>query len=163
MPWVLSPVTPDILLAGVSKTKSVSVSLEPGCRQASTELTVSCDGQPDFTCRVSLPATVWLVPTSQQTESFAELLLSGSLAFMQAKQLVRETDNFPAIISSLVGGTNIALVDQQETTASLYAESSDGSRLAFLVKVVTAGLSLEGRGEDKELLAGVLEVVSSLI
>ena len=150
-------------MPGVSKTKPVSVRLEPGSRELRAELRVSCDGQPDLACHLSLPATVWLVPSSQQPEPFAELLLSGSLAFMQAKQLVRETDNFPAIISSLVGGTNIALVDQQETTASLYAESSDGSRLAFLVKVVTAGLSLEGRGEDKELLAGVLEVVGSLI
>ena len=152
-----------ILSAGVSKTKPVSVSLEPGSRQASTELTVSCDGQPDLTCRVSLPATVWLVPTSQQPETFAELLLGGSLAFMLAKQISRETDNFPAIISSLVARTNIALVETQETTASLYAETSDGSRLAFLVKVVTAGLSLEGRGEDKELLAGVMEAAGSLI
>ena len=151
--------------AGVSKTKPVSVSLEPGSRQTSAELTVSCEGQPDLTCRVaSLPSTVWLVPTSQSQETFAELLLSGSLAFMQAKQISRETENFSAIISSLVARTNIALVETQETTASLYAESSDGSRLAFLVKVVTAGLSLEGRGEDKELLAGVMEeAAASLI
>ena len=147
----------------MSKTKPVSVSLEPGSREVSAELRLSCEGQPDLTCRVSLPATLWLVPSSQQPETFAELLLSGSLAFMQAKHISRETDNFPAIISGLVAATNIALVERQENTASLYAESSDGSRLAFLVKVVTAGLSLEGRGEDKELLAGVMEVAASLM
>ena len=147
----------------MSKTKPVSVSLEPGSREVSAELRLSCEGQPDLTCRVSLPATLWLVPSSQQPETFAELLLSGSLAFMQAKNISRETDNFPAIISSLLAGTNIALVEQQENTASLYAEPSDGSRLAFLVKVLTTGLSLEGRGEDKDLLAGVMEVASSVI
>ena len=147
----------------MSKTKPVSVSLLPGSREVSAEVRLSCDGQPDLPCRLSLPATLWLVPSTQQPETFAELLLSGSLAFMQAKQISRETDNFPAIISSLLAGTNIALVEQQENTASLYAESSDGSRLAFLVKVLTTGLSLEGRGEDKELLAGVMEVASSVI
>ena len=139
------------------------MSLEGGSRQVSVELVLSCTGVPDLPCPLNLPPTIWLVPSHQDTETFAQLLLCGSMAYMQAKQLARDSDSFPAIIDTLVARTNIVLVERQDNTASLYAETSDGSRLAFLVKIVTDGLSLEGRGEDKELLAGVMEVVGNIM
>ena len=153
----------DVCVAGVSKSKSVSVVLDPGSRQLRAELVMSSTGLPDLSCSLQLPATVWLVAATADTETFAELLLSGSLAFMQAKQITREVEHFPEIISRLVTKVNLTIVERQENTASLYAESSDRSRLAFLVKQVSTGLSLEARGEDKDLLGGVVEEVASLM
>ena len=153
----------EVCIAGVSKSKSVSVVLDPGSRQLRADLVMSSSGLPDLSCSIQLPATVWLVAATADTETFAELLLSGSLAFMQAKQITRDTEQFPEIITRLVARVNITIVERQENTASLYAESSDRSRLAFLVKQVSTGLSLEARGEDKDLLAGVVEEVASLM
>ena len=127
------------------------------------DLCLSCEGQPDVSCLLQLPATVWLVQTSADTETFAELLLGGSLSFMSSKQITRDVDSFDTMISNITSTLNVAQVEVQQGTASLYAQSGDGSRLAFLIKQVAGGVSLEGRGEDKELLAGVLEEIHNIL
>ena len=132
-------------------------------RNISLDMCLSCEGQPDVTWSLQLPATVWLVQTTADTETFAELLLGGSLSFMSSKQISRTVDNFNTLISSITDNLNVAQVEVQNGTASLYAQSGDGSRLAFLIKQVSGGVTLEGRGEDKELLAGVLEEIHNII
>ena len=68
------------------------------------------------------------------------------------------------MIGSIVGRLRLVRVEVRDNTASLFGQSSDGARLGFLIKGVSGGLSLEGRGEDKELLAGVMEeAAASLI
>ena len=102
--------------------------------------------------------------TTADTETFAELLLGGSLSFMQSKQISLDTTrNFEDIVTRITSKLSISQVEVQESSASLFAQSSDGSRLGFLVKMVSEGISLEGRGEDKELLAGVVEEIVKII
>ena len=104
--------------------------------------------------------------TTADTETFAELLLGGSLSFMQSKQISLDTTqsrNFEDIVTRITSKLSISQVEVQESSASLFAQSSDGSRLGFLVKMVSEGISLEGRGEDKELLAGVIEEIVKII
>ena len=127
---------------------------------------LSCEGLPDLSCSLALPASAWLVSTEADTETFAELLLSGALSFMQSRQIqtTNASGGFEAVITMIVGRLRLVSVEVKETSASLFGQSSDGARLGFLVKAGGAGgLSLEGRGEDKELLAGVIEdIVTSL-
>ena len=125
---------------------------------------LSCEGVPDHPCRLELPASTWLVDTQADTETFAELLLGGSLAFMQSRLIQSETSaSFEAIIACVVKRLRLASIEVKDTSASLFGQSADGSRLGFLVKRVGDGISLEGRGEDKELLAGVIEVVMKIL
>ena len=127
---------------------------------------VSSDGLADLPCKLQLPSSAWLLQSSADMETFAELLLGGSLAFMQSKQIARDDvtqDNFEAVIDTVVGGMRMFKVEVQAATASLYAESSDHSKLAFLVKLGSGGLTLEGRGEDKELLSGVMEDIVNIL
>ena len=67
------------------------------------------------------------------------------------------------MISRIVERLRLVRVEVRDNTASLFGQSSDGARLGFLIKGVTGGLSLEGRGEDKELLAGVIEDVVRIL
>lgn len=126
---------------------------------------MSCEGVPDYPCHLEPPASIWLVDTQADTETFAELLLSGSLSFMRSRQIQREaTTNFEAIIAGIVGRLRLARVEVKDSSASLFGQSSDGARLGFLVKGVgSSGLSLEGRGEDKELLTGVIEDIVNIL
>ena len=73
------------------------------------------------------------------------------------------SSGFEAVIGSIVGRLRLVRVEVRDSTASLFGQSSDGARLGFLIKGVTGGLSLEGRGEDKELLAGVIEDVVRIL
>ena len=96
----------------MSKTKSVEVPLEAGVRRISAELSLSCEGLPDTACRLQLPASVWLVPAAADTETFAELLLGGSLAFMQSKLVTAAAppDDFHAVIGRMVARVGVARV-----------------------------------------------------
>jgi len=146
------------LKVGVSKTKSVEVALEDGVRSVSVAACISCEGGADLNCHLHVPASAWLVPCSMESEGFAELLLGGQLAFMLSRQLKDVQDSFDFVIRKLVQKLGLVEVESQGKTASLYGQASNGSRLAFLVKDVgDGGVSLEGRGEDKILLAGILE------
>ena len=78
-----SPLCP--LISGVSKTKTVEIPVEAGSRRLSVDLVLSCEAAPDLCCHLELPASTWLVDTQADTETFAELLLSGSLSFMQSR------------------------------------------------------------------------------
>merc|ERR1719394_927761 len=153
---ITSPVTSQhitkSLKPGISKTKSVEIPIEAGVRGINFDLCVSCEGLPDLSCQLQLPTSVWLVETTADTETFAELLLGISLDTTQSR-------NFEDIVTRITSKLSISQVEVQESSASLYAQSSDGSRLGFLVKMVSEGISLEGRGEDKELLAGVIEEI----
>ena len=125
---------------------------------------LSCEGVPDYPCHLELPASIWLVDTQADTETFAELLLSGSLSFMQSRQIQREAStNFEVIIAGIVGRLRLARVEVKDSSASLFGQSSDGARLGFLAKGVGSGLSLEGRAEDKELLTGVIEDIVKIL
>ena len=151
---------------GVSKTKSVEIPLESGVRTINVDLCLSCDGLPDLQCQLQLPTSVWLVTAPADTETFAELLLGGSLSFMQSKQIdldMTQSRDFEGIVAQITRKLSVSQVEVQDSSASLYAQSSDGSRLGFLVKMTSGGISLEGRGEDKELLAGVLEEIAKII
>ena len=66
-------------------------------------------------------------------------------------------------MTQITSKLSVSQVEVQDSSASLFAQSSDGSRLGFLVKMTSGGISLEGRGEDKELLAGVLEELAKII
>ena len=153
--------------SGVSKSKTVEIPLETGQRKLVAEAILSCEGLPDIQCKLQLPASVWLVNTSADPEAFAELLLGGSLSFMQSKQVSTPAavtpDSFESVIDGILDQLEIVKVEVQSSTASLYAEASDGSRLALLVKLGSAGLGVEGRGEDKELLSGVLEEIVNIL
>ena len=126
---------------------------------------LSCEGLPDHPCSLELPASAWLINTEADTETFAELLLSGALAFMQSRQIQtsQASSGFEAIIARIVARLRLVSIEVKDTSASLFGQSSDGVRLGFLVKSAGSGLSLEGRGEDKELLAGVIEDIVTIL
>lgn len=151
---------------GVSKTKSVEIPVEAAQRRLNIDMIVSCEGLADLPCKLELPTSAWLQQTSSDMETFAELLLGGSLAFMQSKQIARDDvtqDTFESVIDTVVAGLRMAKVEVQTATASLYAEASDSSKLAFLVKLGVGGLTLEGRGEDKELLSEIIEDIVNIL
>jgi len=146
------------LKAGACKSKSVEVALDEGGRSVNLAACISCEGLADLSCQLQVPASAWLVPCSMESEGFAELLLGGQLAFMLSRQIIGVTDSFSSVIRKLVHNLGLVEVESQGKTASLYGQASDGSRLAFLVKDVGGGgVSLEGRGEDKILLAEILD------
>ena len=142
----------------------MEVVLEEGVRSASITACISCEGLADLSCQLSVPASAWLVAATMDSESFAELLLGGQLSFMQSKHLAAVSVSFSSVINKLVHSLKLVEVECQGKTASLYSQSFDGSRLAFLVKDVEGGgVTLEGRAEDKVLLAGVLEQAEQIL
>jgi len=152
------------LKAGASKSKSVEVALEEGVISANITACVSCEGLADLNCQLHVPASSWLVPSNMESESFAELLIGGQLSFMQSKQLSAVSDSFNSVIRKLVHSLKLVEVECQGKTASLYGLSSDGSRLAFLLKDVDGGgVTLEGRAEDKALLAEILDQAEQVL
>jgi AP-3 complex subunit delta-1 len=152
------------LKAGVSKSKSINVALESGERSVSLSACISCEGLPDLNCQLQVPASAWLVPCTMDSESFAELLLGGQLAFMLSRQLSGVSDTLTSVIRKLVHCLGLVEVESQNNTASLYGQASDGSRLAFLVKDLgSGGVNLEGRGEDKILLAEILDQAEQVL
>jgi len=152
------------LKAGASKNKSLKVPLQDGVRSLTITACISSEGLDDISCQLQVPFSSWLTAVSMDSESFAELLIGGQLSFMQAKQLTASSLSFSTVITKLVHRLKLVEVECQGNTGSLYGQSSDGSRLAFLVKSVEGGrISLEGRGEDKLLLAGILDQAEQLL
>jgi len=152
------------LKTGACKSKSVEVALEEGVRSVSLAACISCEGLADLICQLDVPASAWLVPCSMDSEGFADLLLGGQLAFMLSRQSTAVTDSFSSVIRKLVHSLGLVEVESQGKTASLYGQASDGSRLAFLVKDVGGGgVTLEGRGEDKILLAEILDQAEQVL
>ena len=64
---------------------------------------------------------------------------------------------------SRLQGLRLGCIDVQGSTASYYAATKDAVELAFLVKSGPGSVSLEGRSNNKEVLAALLEEAASAI
>lgn len=92
-------------------------------------------------------------------EGFAELLLSGELVHSEAAALAAP---YPGLAPRLANALGLALVEEQEGAASLYAEAADGARVAFLLKAAAGGATLEGRSGERALLEGLLAMAGKV-
>ena len=152
------------LKPGVAKSKAVSLQVGEG-RPSSLPLSLSWEGGEPMACSLPLPASSWLmaIPPALDTEQYAELLLSGALSHSLAVQLAPGL-SFLALLDSLAATLALAVVEVVEGGhASLYGEAVDGGRLAFLLKAGAEGCSLEGRGEDRQLLEGLLAQAQAIV
>jgi len=160
-PSASSPATlAKSLKPGVTKSRVVALPIGEG-RPAALGVVVSWEGSEGEECSLPLPATAWLLAPHPALgmEGFAELLLSGELVHSEAAALASP---FPGLATRLAGALGLALVEEQEAAASLYAEAADGARVAFLLKGAAGGASLEGRSGERALLEGLLAMAAKV-
>jgi len=151
------------LKPGVSKSKCVDIRLEDTFINRIT-VYISCEGLADLACHLVIPASSWLVTATIDAEKYAELLIGGKLAFMSSKQIVGSSFDFNSAVALLVNQMKLTQVELQGHSASLYGESISGSKLAFLAKESNGStIVLEGRGEDKSLLASILDQAEEVL
>merc|ERR1719419_1162969 len=151
------------LKPGVSKSKCVDIRLEDTFINRIT-VYISCEGLADLACHLVIPASSWLVTATIDAEKYAELLIGGKLAFMSSKQIVGSSIDFNSAVALLVNQMKLTQVELQGHSASLYGESNSGSKLAFLAKESNGStIVLEGRGEDKSLLASILDQAEEVL
>merc|ERR1719499_924096 len=151
------------LKPGVSKSKCVDIRLEDTFISRIT-VYISCEGLADLACHLVIPASSWLVTATIDAEKYAELLIGGKLAFMSSKQIVGSSFDFNSAVALLVNQMKLTQVELQGHSASLYGESISGSKLAFLAKESNGStIVLEGRGEDKSLLASILDQAEEVL
>ena len=148
------------LKPGVTKSKVVSLPVGEG-RPGALEVVVSWEGAEGEECSLPLPATAWLLAPhpALDMEGFAELLLSGELVHSEAAALAAP---YPGLAPRLANALGLALVEEQEGAASLYAEAADGARVAFLLKGAAGGATLEGRSGERALLEGLLAMAGKV-
>ena len=77
--------------------------------------------------------------------------------------LLHKVTSMNDLVASITCQTRVSHVEILETTASMYAQSSDGAQLGFMIKAGSGGLSLEGRSGDKDLLTGVMTEIANIL
>ena len=146
------------LKPGVNKTKYVDLILEG--ETTGVPVSFLCEGVPELSCSIKIPYAARMMASEIDSEKYADLLLGGQLSFMQSKQ-AKTSLEFTNMISKLVQLYKLVEVQCQGKTSSLYGETKEGFKLAFLIKEVQPGqITLEGRGENKDTLFGILDDIA---
>lgn len=114
---------------------------------------------------VFLPCSSFLISTPLSSTDFANLLGSGTLANKSSvKVTTPETTEFSTIISKICILLHFAVVEQVDSSASLYARSIQGHHVCALVKQLPDhSVTVDGKSTDASLVSNVLEEVKLLL
>ncbi|XP_078041110.1 adaptor-related protein complex 3, delta 1 subunit-like garnet [Augochlora pura] len=112
----------------------------------------------DFT--MQLNCSKFMVGHLSHRDILTELLKSDQLKH-QVKTQVSISQSFSTILSSIRTRCNLTLVEQIDSTASLYGHSLKGHHVCLLLKYnkSSGNLVIEGKGDNNQLLSGIIEEI----
>lgn len=112
-----------------------------------------------------LPCSSFLISTPLSSTDFASLLGSGTLVNKSSvKVTAPETIEFSSIISKICILLHFAVVEQVDSSASLYASSIQNHHLCLLVKQLPDNsVSVDGKSTDASMVSNVLDEIKLLL
>lgn len=112
-----------------------------------------------------LPCSSFLISTPLSSTDFASLLGSGTLVNKSSvKVTAPETIEFSSIISKICILLHFAVVEQVDSSASLYASSIQSHHLCLLVKQLPDNsVSVDGKSTDASMVSNVLDEIKLLL
>ncbi|KAM7444286.1 AP-3 complex subunit delta-1 [Porites harrisoni] len=112
-----------------------------------------------------LPCSSFLISTPLSSTDFASLLGSGTLVNKSSvKVTAPETTEFSSIISKICILLHFAVVEQVDSSASLYASSIQNHHLCLLVKQLPDNsVSVDGKSTDASMVSNVLDEIKLLL
>ncbi|KAF0299784.1 AP-3 complex subunit delta-1 [Amphibalanus amphitrite] len=114
--------------------------------------------------KLRLPVTSLLIGQLDDKQLFADLL-SGDQLTARATCVVSEvTDDFNQVLHKVAFWGRHTVVEQIDTTASLYSRSVQGDHICLLLKQLAAGrLGIDGKGTNQQLLANVVDELRAIV
>ncbi|XP_037068745.1 AP-3 complex subunit delta-1-like [Pollicipes pollicipes] len=114
--------------------------------------------------KLRLPCTALLVGQLDDKQLFSDLL-AGDRLTARATCLVSEvTDDFNQVLRRVAFWGRHTVVEQIDTTASLYSRSICGDHVCVLVKQLAAGrLGIDGKGTNQQLLSNVVDELRAIV
>ncbi|CAH3134867.1 unnamed protein product [Porites lobata] len=112
-----------------------------------------------------LPCSSFLISTPLSSTDFASLLGSGTLVNKSSvKVTAPEMTEFSSIISKICILLHFAVVEQVDSSASLYASSIQSHHLCLLVKQLPDNsVSVDGKSTDASMVFNVLDEIKLLL
>ncbi|XP_033322431.1 adaptor-related protein complex 3, delta 1 subunit-like garnet isoform X1 [Megalopta genalis] len=116
----------------------------------------------DFTMQLS--CSKFMVGHLSHRDILTELLKSDQLKH-QVKTQVSLSQGFGMILNSIRSRCNLTLVEQIDSTASLYGHSLKGHHVCLLLKYnkSSGNLVIEGKGDNNQLLSGIIEEILRIL
>ncbi|XP_075228481.1 AP-3 complex subunit delta-1-like isoform X2 [Lycorma delicatula] len=116
----------------------------------------------DFWLHVNVSA--FLSAVMSGSETYTDLLSSGQLIHRSSLMLrpVVARD-FPQVLTALCGRCRLGIVEQVESTASLYCWSEQNHHICLLLKAEPTYLSIEGKSDCAPLLKALLAEIQAFL
>ncbi|XP_005107703.1 AP-3 complex subunit delta-1 isoform X2 [Aplysia californica] len=113
--------------------------------------------------KISLPCSTYLVSTPCTSEEFAALLSNGELEEKASTKFSAVDAQLSPMLARVCFYLHFRVVEQVESSASLYSRSIQGHPVCLLVKLVDGTLSVEGKSSNQTFLSNVVEDVKTLL
>lgn len=114
--------------------------------------------------KMVLPCTSYLCGLPCNGDAFAKLLSSGDLLEKYSSQFAIEEADFPPLLAKICFFAHFTVVEQIDSSASLYSRSIQGHDLCLLVKLLPNNvLSIDGKSSDGSLLSNVIDEIKVLL
>lgn len=124
---------------------------------------ISSQEKLDFWLR--LPCSSFMIGRLTQRETVTDLLASGSLTARSSMTLENINVDFSQILQRVCFHAHFTLVEQVDSTASLYSHSIQQHNVCLLLKfnISTKTLVVDGKSDCSPLLSSILEEVQGLL
>jgi len=120
-------------------------------------------GEDTLAFKLRLPCTALLLPELEDNQLFADLLSGDQLTARATCVITDVSDDFDQVLRRVAFWGRHCVVEQIETTASLYSRSVRGHHVCVLVKQLAAGrLGIDGKGTNQQLLSNVVDELRAI-
>lgn len=114
--------------------------------------------------RLTIPCSAYLVGIPCNGDAYTKLLTSGQLTEKYATQFTALDTEFAPILAKICFLAHFTVVEQVETSASLYSKSIYGHHVCLLVKqLANGGLSIDGKSTDSMFLSNVIDDIKAIL
>uniref|UniRef100_A0A1B6DPB2 AP-3 complex subunit delta n=2 Tax=Clastoptera arizonana TaxID=38151 RepID=A0A1B6DPB2_9HEMI len=118
----------------------------------------TCQEKLDFCITVGV--TAFLSKSMPLGDSFTDLLSSGNLihcSSISLKPIIPR--DFNQILNLVSTQCHLRIIDQLDSAASLFSQSTSGNRICLLMKSKSSHISVEARSDSESLMASLLDEI----
>lgn len=163
VPFVLLPESQN---EGQFAFQVESITMPQKLKGTLTYILKSDDGssQDKLDFKLTIPCSAYLVGIPCNGDAYTKLLTSGQLSEKYATQFAASDADFAPILAKICLLAHFTVVEQVETSASLYSKSIYGHHVCLLVKQHLNGrLSIDGKSTDSMFLSNVIDDIKAIL
>lgn len=114
--------------------------------------------------KLTIPCSAYLVAIPCNGDAYTKLLTSGQLTEKYATQFSTTDVDFAPVLAKICFLAHFTVVEQVESSASLYSKSIHSHHVCLLVKQLpNKGLSIDGKSTDAMFLSNVIDDIKAFL